>query len=467
MHCKLVSPDHQIYRLSSIPHTYQDLTQIISQKLSIPQSQPLKLKYQDIDQELITLNNQEDLQTALLTSQSDNLKCLKIYVYSEETKKKDPDPSDTPEAPDKIQQEEAKRGLSRSFFQAKKPENPAEGKSKFFYNVKDHFIVDRRLMRSQLKKAINDTEKLQITKKLPNNQIVPKENQVFCSICKKRISKIQYVCLCCQNTVYCEECEVSSTHDHPLLKMRSKHMNFPLQSTFKDEKYTPKSSIRTSGNPSLSSLTSGNRTSTSSEDDNKGLYKSKFRVQFEQKTVNEEGERVWEFNVILRNTGKQAWPANTKLICINGVCKGQIREIPSLGAKEKIHIKLSLQPTEKINDCNAHLSQWKLHFENNKILKSFGHCFFLKIYESPRKTTTAGVIPTPETKEESKENKEILVQKDVIEEKAETLNVMFPGNLEEKKKFVRQCPMDYDIYMLVDAYLLTLRDMQQRRSFIV
>jgi len=488
MHCKLVSPDHQIYRLSFIPHTYQDLIQIISQKLSLPLSQPIKLKYQDVDQELITLNNQEDLQTAVLTSQSENLKCLKIYILPDQVQKLEAK-APIPEAPDiDKEEEESKRELlKRSFIFERKGAQKTQEKNN---NVKDQFIVDRKLMRAQIRKAltaapackIHDNQKQQVT----GLQYLQKED-LICGTCQKRIAKVQYVCLVCPSTIYCEECEVNSTHEHPLLKMRSKHMklqsnnsqNFPInRSIFKDEKFKK---IGDGGGPrsllGKSIISSSVRTSTnSSEEDHQGLYRSKVKVHFEQKTYNVEGERVWEFSVTLRNSGKQAWPANVRLICINGICKGQVREIPALNAQEKIQIKLCLNPPEKITDTASHLSQWKLYYENNGTLKSFGNCFFLKIYEG--KTTKAtgvevGVGVAPGVERKIQEDKEEIrfekreEKKNVLEEKAEALNVMFPGNLEEKKRFVQECPLDYDIYKLVDAYLLTLRDLQQRRSFVM
>ena len=80
MFCKLILPSNEIHKLSVLPSSYEDLHQVISNKLKDKIPQDFSLRYKDSDEELITLANDEDLQTAVLTANSEGLKTLRIFI---------------------------------------------------------------------------------------------------------------------------------------------------------------------------------------------------------------------------------------------------------------------------------------------------------------------------------------------------------------------------------------------------
>lgn len=106
-------------------------------------------------------------------------------------------------------------------------------------------------------------------------------------------------------------------------------------------------------------------------------------------------------------------------------------------------------------ETGKHLSQWRLHYDDNGTLKSFGSSFFIETH-----TAKSEKMINKENKLEDEEAENVKR----VQSLAETLNMMFPGDLESKVKFVEGYPSNYNIHNLVDKYLEMLRN--GKKSFI-
>jgi len=83
MFCKIILPSNEIHKLPSVPETYDDLYNIVVRKFKGKVPDNFYFKYKDSDDELITLSNDEDFQTAKTTSEADNVKTLRIFLIPE------------------------------------------------------------------------------------------------------------------------------------------------------------------------------------------------------------------------------------------------------------------------------------------------------------------------------------------------------------------------------------------------
>jgi len=76
--------------LATVPKSYADLKQLCENKFKNKIPPNPCFKYKDSDNELIILSNDEDLETALLTSEEENIKTLRIFIFpNEDTSQKD------------------------------------------------------------------------------------------------------------------------------------------------------------------------------------------------------------------------------------------------------------------------------------------------------------------------------------------------------------------------------------------
>jgi len=80
MFCKIVAPSADIHKLADVPKSFQDLKDVVLRKFKHEIPNKFVLKYKDSEEELITLCNDEDLFTAIQTSQSEQIKTLRIFV---------------------------------------------------------------------------------------------------------------------------------------------------------------------------------------------------------------------------------------------------------------------------------------------------------------------------------------------------------------------------------------------------
>jgi len=83
MFCKIILPSNEIHKLPSVPETYEDLYNVAVKKFKGKVPDNFYFKYKDSDDELITLSNDEDFQTAKTTSEADKVKTLRIFLIPE------------------------------------------------------------------------------------------------------------------------------------------------------------------------------------------------------------------------------------------------------------------------------------------------------------------------------------------------------------------------------------------------
>jgi len=80
MFCKIILPSNDIHKLPSVPKSFAELKQICETKFKGKIPEKFSFKYKDSDEEMITLTNDEDFETALLTSQQEKIKTLRIFI---------------------------------------------------------------------------------------------------------------------------------------------------------------------------------------------------------------------------------------------------------------------------------------------------------------------------------------------------------------------------------------------------
>jgi len=194
----------------------------------------------------------------------------------------------------------------------------------------------------------------------------------------------------------------------------------------------------------------------------------------------------------LKNCGDEKWPENTRLVCINGLNKGNEKLLPSLEPGRQISIELSLHAPK---EPGKYLSQWRVSYGRADKMRSFGESLFEEILVKDSPTHKGGDFITKASPRnrafsdwsEGLEHDE--GRQDQIEEKkrtpkknslltnghsgekgvpialfcqedrlkcAEYLNEILPGDLEEKKKFVNTLPENYSIFDVVEKYLVKL-----------
>ena len=90
--------------------------------------------------------------------------------------------------------------------------------------------------------------------------------------------------------------------------------------------------------------------------------------------------RKYIVDYTIKNTGSQKWPNEVCLICTQGIHMGHEHKIPSLAPGKEYNIILELDaPME----CGRYLSQWKLHYCEDDVFKSFGKVTYVEIEVSP------------------------------------------------------------------------------------
>ena len=85
MFCKIVIPSGDIHKLASIPKTLEELQEISIKKFKSKLPPHYTFKYKDSDDELIALINDEDYDTAILTSEQEKIKTLRVYIVKDDS----------------------------------------------------------------------------------------------------------------------------------------------------------------------------------------------------------------------------------------------------------------------------------------------------------------------------------------------------------------------------------------------
>jgi hypothetical protein len=118
MFCKIVLPSSEIHKLPSVPKTFDDLNSLCQKKYAGKLPPNPTFKYKDSDEELITLLNDEDLETAILTHEQEKIKTLRLFIVEGESLVK---PIVEPEkkAPQDLSVPQDKAKNSPSYFEEK------------------------------------------------------------------------------------------------------------------------------------------------------------------------------------------------------------------------------------------------------------------------------------------------------------------------------------------------------------
>ena len=389
MLCKLTLADKSDSLTIKIPQTFQDLCHLVFQRLNINTYAPFSLKYKDSDDELIMLNNQEDLKTAILTVKAENMKSLEILVFSsqdnipnqEQPLKTTPNkishkhfqtlpPKKSPfaqELPLRKAQSFTRKGLKHKTdplferFSSTKPRNtkPTLGLPQ---------LDGRRKLKSF--SLTTSQQDQQLARRFLNT----------CYICRKLIRDAHFICLSCPNKQFCESCESTTLHPHRLLKVATKGLD-PVKIPFKRfvSKSHTNSPSRTGFVKKNMLYKSGGVGRSSFMETTSKYSDEEYRVEFQnvQEDLEVQAGRMFEYEFSLINTGLKQWPVGAKLVCINGMYKGKTQAVPPLPPQKKYMMSLSLAAAD---NAGKQLSQWQIHYqENDGAMKVFKNNFFLKI----------------------------------------------------------------------------------------
>jgi len=386
MICKLTLADKSNSFSIKIPQTFQDLCHQVFQKLNIKSFTPFSLKYKDSDDELIMLNNQEDLQTAILTLKVESLTCLEIIVFQDKLPNQEQPQKASAKVPYKHLQsmpvnkknlltQEVPLQKAKSFFQRNSLKHQTDPIFERFSSYK--------AKNAKIPLGLPQLEGRRKHKSFsfgPSQQDRPGNKRLLstCFICKKIIREAHFICLSCPNKFFCESCETSTLHPHRLLKVNGPSFD-PLKVPFK--RVLPKShnnSPTKTGLVKKNVLYKSGGVGKSSFMEASKLYEEEHRVEFHSAPEDMEVQtgKTFEYEFSLVNSGEKQWPVGVKFVCINGTYKGKTMAVPPLPPQKKYVMSLSLPAAGNIG---KQLSQWQLHYQDGNSVKAFKNSFFLKL----------------------------------------------------------------------------------------
>jgi len=258
-----------------------------------------------------------------------------------------------------------------------------------------------------------------------------------CCECKGKIENVRFSCLTCKNYNCCEKCENNYEHPHPLLKIKHQKAselpahsdNIPIPQLNRgtsrsnlNAKLIQEEMAQSNQTIPIGSLThptshdtqenqvqketketqSNKETKETTENQNsKEMQSSDGETQKSLETCQVDNFRRYKVTVVkepiydvirvkagrkyivdytIKNTGSQKWPNEVCLICTQGIHMGHEHKIPSLAPGKEYNIILELDaPME----CGRYLSQWKLHYCEDDVFKSFGKVTYVEIEVSP------------------------------------------------------------------------------------
>lgn len=303
MFCKIQLPKGDIHKLATVPKTLPDLKQICEKKFKDILSANYILKYKDSDEELITLESDEDYETALMTHKEENIKTLRIFILEEPPKKE--------VAPEKsqLESENKESSMSSSLRKSVMPKYTSEKVVVYQNNAiaeeedldglvdiiqplsrnrksishppvrRDSFdegellteeqkkmldkIIDEKISQkidqymakiteeALKKEPIIEEQKPKTSMKMSStynfdnmmgrNKMVPMvvSEEYKCDGCKKKIENIRYKCSKCEDFDYCENCESKFKHPHPFIKIKMKPKSEEQPKNPSDEQKKP------------------------------------------------------------------------------------------------------------------------------------------------------------------------------------------------------------------------------------
>lgn len=411
MLCKLVFPSNEIFKLATFPNTFSELLDAIRSRVGETSGLNFSLKYKDFENELVSLHNEEDFQTAILSCQSEQLQTLKVFILTPESNSRKTSPVN-----------------SQSMVIPKKSDN--------------YFSANK----------IN--------------------SKCVCEECGDEIKGVKFICLLCDNYKCCEDCEDEAEHAHPLLKFKAHTQGKPTaQSAHGSIPY--KFNMQTSPEKSSSML---RRSLTKSMKEKKVPFTGEISFNsLDEQPVKVFPAQNYICQINIKNTGKETWPADVRLNCVNGIYRNREETVLALEPGAKQTISLSLETPAK---TGRYLSQWKLYFNDEGKQRSFGESLFLEMHVEERKSSSGESTPkkkscmmTPNGQARRMRSFNQIqlcleVPKEAIEcgiseskgKVAGYLNEIFPGELKEKIEFVQKFTdlEVQDMSKMVELYLINL-----------
>lgn len=455
MLCKLVFPSNEIFKLASFPNTFSELLVAIRSRIGEASCLNFSLKYKDFENELVTLNNEEDFQTAILSCQSEQLKTLKVFIIT-------PESTSTKTSPVNSQNQEQTPKRARV--------------------VKSQVESIGDLIGMQVKMAVEENMKSMIIKRgnFSAQKLNLEHSECVCGECGDEIKGVKFICLLCANYKCCEDCEDEAEHAHPLLKFKAPAVKnqgkITAQSAHGSIQYKFNMQISPDKSKKLFEGSSMLRRSlTKSMKEKKVAYAGEISFNsIGEQPVKVHPAQAYICEINIKNTGSETWPADVRLNCVNGIYRNREESVLALEPGAKQTISLNLETPVKIG---RYLSQWKLYFNDEGKQRSFGESLFLEMHVEERKSSSGESTPkkkscmTPSGQVRRMrsynqihlclENPKEAVECGVSECKGKVagyLNEIFPGELKEKIEFVdRFTDLEVqDMSKMVELYLINL-----------
>jgi len=131
-----------------------------------------------------------------------------------------------------------------------------------------------------------------------------------------------------------------------------------------------------------------------------GKYKATITKPSVYDFINIHPGQEYNIQLIVKNSGENRWAEEIKLICINGRDKGMELPVNSLSPSEEQALSVHLVAPQQSGRC---LSQWKLHYGEEGVMKAFGRAIYIdiEVHERERNTTEE----TPEADESLEEER--------------------------------------------------------------
>ncbi len=87
MFCKVVLPGDEIHKLAQVPQTFNELKALCERKYADKITPNPIFKYKDTDNELITIQADEDIETAIMTHKQENINTIRLFITPSESQK--------------------------------------------------------------------------------------------------------------------------------------------------------------------------------------------------------------------------------------------------------------------------------------------------------------------------------------------------------------------------------------------
>ena len=132
-----------------------------------------------------------------------------------------------------------------------------------------------------------------------------------------------------------------------------------------------------------------------------GKYKATITKPSVYDFINIHPGQEYNIQLIVKNSGENKWAEEIKLICINGRDKGMEIPVHSLSPSEEQALSVNLVAPQQSGRC---LSQWKLHYGDEGVMKAFGRAIYIDIEVHERERTAEETPEADESLEEERQD---------------------------------------------------------------